>query len=89
MRYFDADSRRVSSDTPGAEAIEMIPLALYGLEHAKIPALLVDFRDQGNPKRRELTKRVVSDDNAAELTCSHSRERPITPQAACAILDRN
>ena len=70
MRYFDADSRRVSSDTPGAVALEMIPLALYGLDHPKIPALLVDFRDQGNPKRRELTKRVLDDITRSVLSIS-------------------
>src|SRR5687768_5845247 len=43
-RYFDADNQPVSSDTPGAEAVEMIPLGLYGLDNPKIPMLLVDFQ---------------------------------------------
>jgi hypothetical protein len=60
-RYFDADNRRVTSDTKGARPVELIPLALYGLDHPKIPILLVDFRDNLNPKRREMSKRVLQD----------------------------
>lgn len=44
-----------------ARAIEMIPLALYGLDHPKIPILLVDFRDGFNPKKREASRRVLND----------------------------
>ena len=39
----------------------MIPLALYGLENPKIPMLLVDFRDSFNPKKREMSRRVLKD----------------------------
>ena len=60
-RHFDAESRPVSPDAPGARAVELIPLALYGLEHPKIPMLLVDFRDGGNPKRREMSRRLLED----------------------------
>jgi hypothetical protein len=60
-RYFDADGRATSSDTPGARRVEMIPLALYGLDHPKIPVLLVDFRDTLNPKGREMSRRVLND----------------------------
>jgi len=60
-RYFDADNHMVSGDTPGAEAVEMIPLALYGLDNPKIPMLLVDFRDSYNPKKREMSRRVLND----------------------------
>jgi hypothetical protein len=60
-RYFDADNRRVTADAPGARAVELIPLALYGLDHPKIPILLVDFRDNLNPKRREMSQRVLQD----------------------------
>ena len=48
-----------SSTTPQAE--EMIPLAVYGLDFPKIPALLIDFRDGRNPKKRELSRRVVDE----------------------------
>jgi hypothetical protein len=60
-RYFDADNQIVDSDMPGAEAVEMIPLALYGLDNPKIPMLLVDFRDNYNPKKREMSRRVLND----------------------------
>ncbi len=60
-RYFDSESRPVSADTPGARAIEMIPLALYGLDNPKIPMVLVDFRDALNPKKREMSRRVLLD----------------------------
>ena len=39
----------------------MIPLALYGLDNPKIPMLLVDFRDSFNPKKREMSRRVLHD----------------------------
>ncbi len=60
-RYFDAEQRPVASDTPGAHAVELIPLALYGLDHPHIPILLVDFRATLNPKQREVSKRVLED----------------------------
>ncbi|HKC64659.1 MAG TPA: hypothetical protein VKB86_13545, partial [Pyrinomonadaceae bacterium] len=60
-RYFDEDNRVVAPETAGARAVEMIPLALYGLDFPKIPILLVDFRDQLNPKRREMSRRVLQD----------------------------
>jgi hypothetical protein len=60
-RYFDQNNQSVSSDTPGAEPVEMIPLALYGLDNPKIPMLLVDFRDSSNPKKREMSRRVLND----------------------------
>jgi hypothetical protein len=60
-RYFDAENHMVSSETPDAEAVEMIPLALYGLDNPKIPMLLVDFRDSYNPKKREMSRRVLND----------------------------
>lgn len=60
-RYFNAENQMVSSDTPGAEAVEMIPLGLYGLDTPKIPMLLVDFRDSYNPKKREMSRRVLND----------------------------
>jgi hypothetical protein len=61
MRYFDHEGREVPKDTPGTEAVEMIPLALYGLDYPKIPTLLVDFRDGYNPKKREMSRRVLHD----------------------------
>ena len=60
-RYFDSENQLVDSETPGAEAVEMIPLGLYGLDNPKIPMLLVDFRDSYNPKKREMSRRVLND----------------------------
>ena len=60
-RYFDSESRPVTADAPDARPVEMIPLALYGLDHPKIPVLLVDFRDGLNPKKREMSRRALQD----------------------------
>jgi hypothetical protein len=60
-RFYNADNRPVPEGTAGARAVELIPLALYGLDHPKIPSLLIDFRDGGNPKRREMSHRVIED----------------------------
>ncbi|HET6862861.1 MAG TPA: hypothetical protein VFH91_07425 [Pyrinomonadaceae bacterium] len=60
-RYFNAEHMPVDQDTPGAKAVEMIPLGLYGLDNPKIPMLLVDFRDSYNPKKREMSRRVLND----------------------------
>jgi hypothetical protein len=60
-RYFDPEGNPVSKDEPNARPVEFIPLALYGLDYPKIPMLLVDFRDGYNPKKREMSRRVLSD----------------------------
>src|SRR5882724_1814788 len=60
-RYFDSEAKAVAQNTPGAEAVELIPLALYGLDNPKIPMLLVDFRDSYNPKKREMSGRILHD----------------------------
>jgi hypothetical protein len=60
-RYVDAEGRPATADAEGARKLELIPLALYGLDFPKIPALLVDFRDGRNPKRREMSHRVIED----------------------------
>lgn len=61
VRWFDAESREVEPNTPGAVSKTLIPLAVYGLDHPHIPIILVDFRDIGNPKKREMTKRAFDD----------------------------
>ena len=71
MRYFDAESRPVSPGTTGARGVELIPLALYGLDHPKIPILLVDFRSGINPKQREMSRRVLQDVARNLLAISH------------------
>ncbi len=59
--YVDDENRPVRSDEPGARKLEMIPLALYGLNHPRIPALLIDFRHSLNPKKREMSRRAIND----------------------------
>jgi hypothetical protein len=70
-RFFDAENRPVASDVPGARPVEMIPLALYGLDHPKIPVLLVDFRDGLNPKKREMSRRALQDVTKNVLSLSN------------------
>jgi len=60
-RFIDAEGRAVAEGTVGARRVELIPLALYGLDFPKIPALLIDFRDRLNPKKREMSHRVIED----------------------------
>jgi len=60
-QYFDSNNRPATAGNPEARRLEMIPLALYGLDHPKIPVLLVDFRDDLNPKGREVSRRVLND----------------------------
>ena len=59
--YFDSNNRPVRAGDSDAHAVEMIPLALYGLDHPKIPALVIDFRDSLNPKKREMSRRLLND----------------------------
>lgn len=60
-RFYDAENREVAPGTAGAHPVELIPLALYGLDNPKIPMLLIDFRDSLNPKKREMSRRVLKD----------------------------
>ncbi|HKP48129.1 MAG TPA: hypothetical protein VJT50_16125, partial [Pyrinomonadaceae bacterium] len=60
-RFFDEQNRQVSKSEEGVRRREMIPLAVYGLNHPKIPALLIDFRNGFNPKKREMSGRLFSD----------------------------
>jgi hypothetical protein len=75
-RFFDSDHNLVAQDTPGAEAVEMIPLGLYGLDNPKIPMLLVDFRDNYNPKKREMSRRVLNDVTRNVLSISQFGSLP-------------
>ena len=76
-RYFDSENHLVNSETPGAEAVEMIPLGLYGLDNPKIPMLLVDFRDSYNPKKREMSRRVLNDITRNFLSLSKFGNLPV------------
>lgn len=59
--YLAADGRIAGQPSPGARPLRMVPLAVYGLDFPKIPALLVDFRSVLNARTRELSKRVLDD----------------------------
>jgi len=60
-KYFDPENRVLPSFARNSRGVKMIPLALYGLDFDKIPILLIDFRDAENPKRRELSGRLIHD----------------------------
>jgi hypothetical protein len=75
-RFFDSEHRPVSADTPGARPVELIPLAVYGLDNPKIPMLLVDFRDKLNPKKREMSRRVLEDVTRNVLSLSRFGDVP-------------
>lgn len=75
-RWFDEDSRQVPENTPNAASKRMIPLALYGLDYPKIPTLLIDFRDRDNPKKRELSGRVLNDLTTSILPVSQVASLP-------------
>jgi len=59
-RYFDAENRPVPAGTPGAKALELIPLALYSLDYPRAPLLLADFRSSLTAKKRELVQHGAS-----------------------------
>jgi hypothetical protein len=61
VRFLDSENRSVPEGAEGARAVEMIPLAIYGLDQPNIPLLLIDFRDTFNPKKREMSRRVLED----------------------------
>jgi len=48
--------RAASTDAPEERQEEMIPLALYSLDHPRTPLLLADFRDKFKAKRSELVR---------------------------------
>jgi hypothetical protein len=75
-RFVDSENRVVSAETPGARELEMIPLALYGLDNPRIPMLLVDFRDGLNPKKRELSRRALQDATRNVLSLSGYGDLP-------------
>jgi hypothetical protein len=75
-RFVDSENRPVSQEMPDARATEMIPLALYGLDNPKIPMLLVDFREGQNPKKREMSRRVLQDVTKNILAVSRFGDLP-------------
>lgn len=63
-KYFNSENQLVSGGDANRSyqrSVRMIPLALYGLDFQKIPALLIDFRNPANPRRREMSGRLLKD----------------------------
>lgn len=71
VRWYDSEDREVDPETPNAHPKTLIPLAIYGLDHPKVPVILVDFRDNGNPKAREISRRLLNDLTGNVLSLSH------------------
>ena len=59
--HFDAEDRRVADASTAVRSDEMIPLAMYSLDHPKAPFLLVDFRSPWKPAAREVARRTVEE----------------------------
>jgi hypothetical protein len=59
--HFDEEGRRVADAANAIRTEEMIPLALYSLDHPKTPFLLVDFRSPWKPVAREVARRTVEE----------------------------
>lgn len=59
--YIDGEGNRVAEDTPGASAVPMKPLALYALDHPRVPLLLVDFCNPHRPGTGERVRRFAVD----------------------------
>ncbi|MBV9216494.1 MAG: hypothetical protein JO053_09975 [Acidobacteria bacterium] len=76
-RWYNEESREVPANTPGATVKTLIPLAVYGFDHPKIPAILVDFRNSNNPAFRELTHHLVDDLSSDFLTIRRSQDWPL------------
>ena len=61
QRWFDAESRLLPAGESGAVLRDLIPLALYGLDHPRVPLRLIDFRATGSPRRREVRDKAMQD----------------------------
>ena len=59
--YIDPSGRYALEPVSGSTPVEMVPLAVYGLDFPRIPALLVDFRSFFNPRSREVSGRAIDD----------------------------
>ncbi|MEQ1948827.1 MAG: hypothetical protein ABL995_16675 [Bryobacteraceae bacterium] len=55
---------------------ELIPLALYALDHPKAPLLLVDYRNTRAPKKREMLRRAAVDTVAGVIGYSKWADWP-------------
>jgi hypothetical protein len=70
-RTLDQSGSLVSPDTPGAQQVQLVPLAVYGLNYPKLPLLLVDFRDKLHVRRHEMTQRAINEITSGVIGISH------------------
>lgn len=59
--YVEESGRYATEPAAGSTPVDMVPLAVYGLDFPRIPALLVDFRSLFNPRSREVSGRALDD----------------------------
>jgi hypothetical protein len=69
-RTLDSNGSLLPEGTPGAP-VQLIPLAVYGMNYPTRPLLLADFRDARRVRLREMTQRVVDDTASGVLGLSH------------------
>lgn len=70
-RSIDANGSLVSPDTPGAQEVQLVPLAVYSFNYPKLPLLLVDFRDKLHVRRHEMTQRAINEVTSGVIGISH------------------
>jgi hypothetical protein len=59
--HLDSQGNPVTEDAPGARAETMTPLALYALDHPRVPLLLVDFCNPHRTGTGERMRRFATD----------------------------
>ena len=59
--YLVAAGVRVAEGESSARSAKMIPLALYALDHPRVPLLLVDMRQAWRPGTKERARRIATD----------------------------
>ncbi len=60
-RWFDGDGRLLPAGQTNSLSYDLIPLALYGLDHPRVPLRLIDFRDTFSPRGREMRDKAMQD----------------------------
>lgn len=69
-RTLDANGSLLPEGAPGTP-VQLIPLAVYGMNYPTRPLLLADFRDTHRVRFREMTQRIVDDTASGILGLSH------------------
>src|ERR1700761_405687 len=70
-RTVDESGSLVPPDSPGAQKVQLAPLAVYALSYPKLPLLLVDFRDKLHIRRHEMTQRAINEITSGVIGISH------------------